>query len=58
MGHRGDTACFVTAAKARSINIVTPIDANSFTWQSIKRTLDGVSLPDTPPVKIVARATE
>ena len=40
-------------SESRSVNIVTPIDANSFTWQSIKRTLDGVSLPDTPPVKIV-----
>ena len=40
-------------SESRSINIATPIDANSFTWQSIKRTLDGVSLPDTPPVKIV-----
>ena len=36
-----------------AVNIVTPIDANSFTWQSVKRTLDGVKLPDTPPVKIV-----
>lgn len=34
-------------------NIITPIDANSFTWQSTKRTLDGVKLPDVPPVKIV-----
>ena len=40
-------------SESRSVNIVTPIDANSFTWQSIKRTLDGVSLPDTSPVKIV-----
>ena len=40
-------------SESTSVNIVTPIDANSFTWQSIKRTLDGVSLPDTPPVKIV-----
>jgi uncharacterized protein (TIGR02246 family) len=40
-------------SESTSVNIATPIDANSFTWQSIKRTLDGVSLPDTPPVKIV-----
>ena len=36
-----------------AINIVTPIDANSFTWQSIKRTLSGLPLPDTPPTKLV-----
>lgn len=40
-------------SESTSVNIVTPLDANSFTWQSIKRTLDGVSLPDTPLVKIV-----
>src|SRR5208283_3926196 len=28
-----------------AVNIVTPIDANSFTWQSVRRTLDGVQLP-------------
>jgi uncharacterized protein (TIGR02246 family) len=40
-------------SESSSVNILTPIDANSFTWQSIKRTLDGVSLPDSPPVTIV-----
>jgi uncharacterized protein (TIGR02246 family) len=40
-------------SESTSVNVVTPIDANSFTWQSVKRTLDGVSLPDTPPVKLV-----
>jgi uncharacterized protein (TIGR02246 family) len=40
-------------SESTAVNIVTPIDANSFTWQSIKRTLDGVSLPDTPSVIIV-----
>jgi uncharacterized protein (TIGR02246 family) len=33
-------------------NVITPIDANDFSWQSDQRTLDGVSLPDTGPVKI------
>ena len=36
-----------------AVNIATPIDANSFNWQSIKRTLDGVRLPDVPPAKLV-----
>jgi uncharacterized protein (TIGR02246 family) len=35
-----------------AVNVITPIDANSFTWQSEKRTLDGVKLPDIPPVKV------
>jgi uncharacterized protein (TIGR02246 family) len=34
-------------------NVLTPIDADSFTWQSTQRTLDGVSLPETPRVKVV-----
>jgi uncharacterized protein (TIGR02246 family) len=44
---------FRNGSESRAVNIVTPIDANSFTWQSVQRTLDGVKLPDTPPVKIV-----
>jgi uncharacterized protein (TIGR02246 family) len=40
-------------SESTAVNIATPIDANSFTWQSVRRTLDGVSLPDVPPVKIV-----
>jgi uncharacterized protein (TIGR02246 family) len=40
-------------SETTSVNIATPIDANSFTWQSVRRTLDKVSLPDVPPVKIV-----
>jgi uncharacterized protein (TIGR02246 family) len=35
-----------------AVNIATPSDANSFTWQSVKRTLDGVGLPDVPPVRL------
>lgn len=35
-----------------ALNIVTPIDANSFTWQSTLRSLAGKSLPDTPPIKL------
>jgi uncharacterized protein (TIGR02246 family) len=44
---------FRNGSESTAVNIVTPIDAKSFTWQSVKRTLDGVSLPNTPPVKIV-----
>jgi uncharacterized protein (TIGR02246 family) len=44
---------FRDGAESSSVNILTPIDANSFTWQSVSRTLDGVRLPDTQPVKII-----
>ena len=40
-------------SESRAVNIVTRVGDNNFTWQSIKRTLDGVRLPDTPPVKLV-----
>jgi uncharacterized protein (TIGR02246 family) len=34
-------------------NLMTPIDADSFLWQSVERVLDGEELPDLPPVKVV-----
>jgi hypothetical protein len=40
-------------SESTSVNFLTPIVSNTFTWQSIHRTLDGVSLPDAQPVKIV-----
>jgi hypothetical protein len=46
------TGVFRDGSESTAVNMATPIDANSFTWQSIKRTLDGVSLPDVPPVTI------
>lgn len=33
-------------------NILTPIDKNSFTWQSIDRTENGDDVPSIPPVKV------
>ena len=33
-------------------NIMTPIDADSFLWQSVDRTLDGEALADQPQVKV------
>lgn len=33
-------------------NILTPVDKNTFTWQSTERTLDGEELPNVPPVKV------
>jgi uncharacterized protein (TIGR02246 family) len=39
--------------ESTSVNTITPVDANSFIWQSTERVLDGVRLPGTPPVKVV-----
>jgi len=39
-------------SESMAVNIITPIDANNFTFQSVQRTLDGVHLPDVGPVKI------
>jgi uncharacterized protein (TIGR02246 family) len=33
-------------------NIMTPVDKDTFTWQSTKRTLDDEELMDVPPVKV------
>jgi uncharacterized protein (TIGR02246 family) len=33
-------------------NLLTPVDKDSFTWQSIDRTLDGEAAPNIPPVKV------
>jgi uncharacterized protein (TIGR02246 family) len=33
-------------------NILTPVDKDTFTWQSTERTLDGAELPNVPPVKV------
>jgi uncharacterized protein (TIGR02246 family) len=33
-------------------NILTPVDHDTFTWQSTERTLDGEELPNIPPVKV------
>jgi uncharacterized protein (TIGR02246 family) len=43
-------------SESTAVNIATQVDANTFTWQSIKRTLDGVRLPDIRPVKLVRAA--
>jgi uncharacterized protein (TIGR02246 family) len=33
-------------------NILTPVDHDTFTWQSTQRTLDGGELADVPPVRV------
>lgn len=41
--------------RASSTNIYTPIDANSFTWQSVGREVGGELLPDIAPVTVVRK---
>jgi uncharacterized protein (TIGR02246 family) len=35
-----------------STNILTPLGPDSFTWQSVQRSVDGEELDDLPPVKV------
>ena len=32
-------------SESSSVNLLTPVDTNNFTWQSVNRTLDGVTQP-------------
>lgn len=41
-----------SGAGSSSTNILTPIDANTFSWQSADRMVDGAALPDTEAVKL------
>ncbi len=52
------TGTFRDGSESSSVNIVTPLDADSFTWQSTNRKLDGVSLPDAGPFKIIRVKSE
>ena len=38
--------------KIASVNVLVPINADTFTWQTTDRTADGVPLPALPPVKV------
>ena len=40
-------------AVSEATNVITPVDANTFTWQSIQRRSNGASLPNTAVVKAV-----
>jgi uncharacterized protein (TIGR02246 family) len=47
------TGVFRNGSESAAVNVLTPIDANRFTWQSLKRTLDGVELPNATPITMV-----
>jgi uncharacterized protein (TIGR02246 family) len=36
----------------KAVNLLTPLDKDSFIWQSVERSLDGEQIPNTPPVKV------
>ena len=52
------TGMFRDGSESSSVNILTPLDADSFTWQSTNRKLEGVSLPDAVPLKIIRVKSE
>jgi uncharacterized protein (TIGR02246 family) len=48
-----DSAGRLTDGKTlAATNILTPLDADSFTWQAVKRSVDGQEVDDLPPVKV------
>jgi len=43
----------ISGEKASSINVITKVDDNTLTWQSVHRVIGGEMLPDVGPIKIV-----
>jgi uncharacterized protein (TIGR02246 family) len=48
----------IDGSKATSVNIVTPIDGNSFKWESVNREIGGELQPNVEPVLVVRKAEE
>lgn len=46
------TVVLPDGGRLTATNILTKIDNDTFTWQSIKRKFDDADLPDAPPVKV------
>ncbi len=46
------TSMLPDGKKASATNIVTKLDADTITWQSTERAVDGKSVPDTKPIKM------
>jgi uncharacterized protein (TIGR02246 family) len=47
------TTTLRSGKKMTSTNIITIVDTDHITWQSTKRSVDGKSLPDVKPVKLM-----
>ena len=39
-------------SETTAVNLLIPVEKDSFTWQSIERTAGGTALPATPPLKV------
>lgn len=39
-------------SEVSAVSLMTPLDENSFLWQSTERTIEGVALPGTRPLKV------
>jgi uncharacterized protein (TIGR02246 family) len=46
------TAIERDGSTSRTINVLEPIGSNAFTWQSLNRSVDGIALGDTAPLKV------
>jgi hypothetical protein len=44
--------------KSSAVNVLKKVDNNSFTWQSIERSVDGEPLPNVDEVLIVRKPAE
>ena len=44
--------------KASSVNILTRVDDNTFTWRSINREVDGEVLPGIDPITVVRKSSD
>jgi uncharacterized protein (TIGR02246 family) len=47
-----------TGEKTSAVNIYTPVDANTFTWQSIGREVGGELLPNIDEVTVIRKHTQ
>jgi uncharacterized protein (TIGR02246 family) len=50
-----NTGTLIDGAKATSVNIVTPIDDNSYKWESVNREVNGELQPNVDPVLVVRK---
>ena len=53
-----NTGTLIDGAKATSVNIVTPIDDNSFKWESVNREVNGELQPNVDPVLVVRKTDD
>ncbi len=52
------TGTLPDGGKSSAVHIITPLDANSFKWQAVNRSVDGDLLPNIDEVLIVRKAVD